>query len=54
LSAQAIMRVQYAENELQNDRKKVARILDNLVTDGTGCDFETMLDVVDREKRRTD
>lgn len=54
LSAQAIMRVQYAEHELQNDRKKVARIFDALVTDGTGCYFETMLDVVDREKRRPD
>ena len=54
LSAQAIMRVQHAEKELQNDRKKVAHIFDALVTDGTGCDFETMLDLVAREKRRAD
>ena len=54
LCAQAIVRVQYAEKELQNNRKKVARIFDALVTDGTGCDFETMLDIVDREKRRPD
>ena len=54
LSAQAIVRVQYAEKELQHDRSKVARIFDALVTDGTGCDFETMLDIVDREKRQDD
>lgn len=54
LSAQAIMRVQYAEKELQHDRSKMARIFDALITDGTGCHFETMLDVVDREKRRPD
>lgn len=54
LSAQAIMRVQYAEHELQNDRKKVAHIFDALITDGTGCDFETMLDVVHWEKCRPD
>ena len=52
LSAQAIMRVQYAEKELQHDRSEVVRIFDALVTDGVGCDVETMLDIVDREKRR--
>lgn len=54
LAAQAIMRVQYAEKELQDNRSKVLRIFDDLVTDGTGCDVETMLDIVDREKRRPD
>lgn len=54
LSAQAIVRVQYAENELHHDRNKVARIFDTLITDGTGCDVEMMLDTVDREKRRPD
>lgn len=54
LSAQAIMRVQYAEKELQDDRSKVAHIFDALVTDGTGRDFETMLDAIHWEKRRAD
>lgn len=54
LSAQAIMRVQHAEKELHDDRKKVAHIFDTLVTDGTGCDFETMLDAIHWEKRRAD
>ena len=54
LSAQAIMRVQYAEKELQYDRSRVVRIFDALVTDGAGCNVETMLDIVDREKRRPD
>lgn len=54
LSAQAIMLVQYAERELHDDRNKVAHIFDALVTDGTGCDFETMLDLVHKEKRRID
>lgn len=54
LSAQAIMRVQYAEKELQNERSKVAHIFNTLVTDGTGCDFETMLDAIHWEKHRAD
>lgn len=54
LAAQAIMHVQYAEKELQDNRSKVLRIFDDLVTNGTGCDVETMLDIVDREKRRPD
>lgn len=54
LSAQAIMRVQYADKELQHNRSKVAHIFDTLVTDGTGCDFETMLDAIHWEKRRAD
>ena len=51
LSANAIEKVQYAEDVFRGRRAKVSPIFNNLITDGTGCDYETMVLVIDRAKR---
>ena len=42
LSAKAIENVQYVEEVFKGRREKVSPIFNNLITDGTGCDYETM------------
>lgn len=51
LSAKAIENVQYAEEVFKGQRTKVSPIFNNLITDGTGCDYETMVLAIDRAKR---
>lgn len=51
LSAKAIENIQYAEEVFKGRRAKVSPIFNNLITDGTGCDYETMVLVIDRAKR---
>ena len=51
LSAKAIENIQYAEDVFKGRRAKVSPIFNNLITDGTGCDYETMVLAIDRAKR---
>ena len=51
LSAKAIENIQYAEEAFKGRRAKVSPIFNNLITDGTGCDYETMVLAIDRAKR---
>ena len=51
LSAKAIENVQYAEDVFEGQRAKVSPIFNNLITDGTGCSYETMVLNIDRAKR---
>ena len=51
LSAKAIEKVQYAEDVFKGRRAKVSPIFNNLITDGTGCDYETMVLNIDKAKR---
>lgn len=51
LSANAIEKVQYAEDVFRGRRAKVSPIFNNLITDGTGCSYETMVLNIDRAKR---
>jgi hypothetical protein len=51
LSAKAIENIQYAEEVFKGRRAKVSPIFNNLITDGTGCDYETMVLAIDRAKR---
>ena len=51
LSAKAIEKVQYAEDVFKGQRAKVSPIFNNLITDGTGCDYETMVLNIERAKR---
>lgn len=51
LSAKAIENIQYAEEVFRGRRAKVSPMFNNLITDGTGCDYETMVLVIDRAKR---
>lgn len=51
LSAKAIEKVQYAEDVFRGRRAKVSPIFNDLITDGTGCDYETMVLNIDKAKR---
>lgn len=51
LSAKAIENVQYAEDVFKGRRVKVSPIFNNLITDGSGCNYETMVLNIDRAKR---
>lgn len=51
LSARAIETVQYAEDVFKGRRAKVSPIFNNLITDGTGCSYETMVLNIDKAKR---
>ena len=51
LSARAIENVQYAEDVFKGQRAKMSPIFNNLITDGTGCSYETMVLNIDRAKR---
>ena len=51
LSAEAIENIQYAEEVFKGRRAKVSPIFNNLITDGTGCDYETMVLNIDKAKR---
>lgn len=51
LSAKAIEKVQYAEDVFRGRRAKVSPIFNDLITDGTGCDYKTMVLNIDKAKR---
>lgn len=51
LSAKAIENIQYAEEVFEGRRAKVSPIFNNLITDGSGCNYETMHLNIERAKR---
>ena len=51
LSARAIENVQYAEDVYKGQRAKVSPIFNNLIADGSGCNYETMHLNIERAKR---
>lgn len=51
LSAKAIEKVQYAEDVFRGRRAKVSPIFNNLIANGSGCNYETMHLNIERAKR---